>query len=58
MEMIFVIIIAIILFARDKSSDYNCRNYSRKHGYDKYASSTGLRYTDSNKLVYDVKDKK
>lgn len=56
MEIIFIIIIAIILIVKDKKTDLYCKNKAIKNGYDMYASSTGLRYTKNDKLVYDVKD--
>lgn len=48
-----VIIVAIIVL-KELKDDRDCRNSARRKGYDIYASSTGLRYTDSNKQVYHI----
>lgn len=55
MGFIICLFIAISLIAKEKKTDYHCRRHSAQHGYDMYASSTGLRYTKDNSLVFSNK---
>lgn len=59
MEGLFAICVfgMIYLIAKCKVTDFKCRDYAEKHGNEMYASSTGLRYTKNNDLVFGDKKK-